>query len=263
MRRRRLTRTFTRSGSQPVDFFTTLSSLSGVVGQKGQANYAAANAFLDAFCAHRRALNLPACSVDLGVIHDVGYVSERDALAAQFDTGVWHGINEALLHRILRASIFEQTARGAGTAQIITGIQFPQKDDSPLLRNARFAALAASSSSSSSSASGASGSGHDADGAKAVQAFNMLVKSRVEPSVLLPIAIDAVNQQFVKTLRLSEPMEPARPLGGYGLDSLAAVEVRNWVWMELGCEMTTLEVTGAKCLGSLCEKIVEKVLGTG
>lgn len=239
-----------------------------MVGQKGQANYAAANAFLDAFCAYRRTLDLPACSVDLGVIHDVGYVSEHDALAAQFDTDVWHGINEALLHRILRSSILGQTkasatgsacAEDVGAAQLITGIQVPQKTDSPLLRDARFAALAASSAFSSS----ASGASDDADGAKDVQAFNMLVKSKVDPSVLLPIAIDAVNRQFVKTLRLSEPMEPARPLGGYGLDSLAAVEVRNWVWMELGCELTTLEVTGAKTLGSLCERIVEKALGTG
>lgn len=32
-----------------LDFFTMLSNISGVVGQKGQANYAAANVFLDNF----------------------------------------------------------------------------------------------------------------------------------------------------------------------------------------------------------------------
>lgn len=37
--------------SQPLDFFTSLSSISGVVGNKGQANYVAANTFLGAFAA--------------------------------------------------------------------------------------------------------------------------------------------------------------------------------------------------------------------
>lgn len=144
---------------------------------------------------------------------------------------------------------------GSG-AQLITGIQVPQADDSPLLRDARFLALTSTATPDAAATGGT-------DSAKEVQAFNLLVKSKVNPAVLLPIAIDVVSRQFVKTLRLSEPMEAARPLSGYGLDSLAAVEVRNWVRMELGCELTTLEVTGAKSLGSLCENIVGKVLGTG
>ncbi|TVY37829.1 Fumagillin dodecapentaenoate synthase [Lachnellula subtilissima] len=39
-----------------LDFFTMLSSISGVVGQKGQANYTAGNAFLDAFASYRHGL---------------------------------------------------------------------------------------------------------------------------------------------------------------------------------------------------------------
>ncbi|GIJ92472.1 putative PKS/NRPS-like protein biosynthetic cluster [Aspergillus pseudoviridinutans] len=41
-----------------LDFFTMLSSISGVVGQKGQANYAAANVFMDAFAVYRQSLGL-------------------------------------------------------------------------------------------------------------------------------------------------------------------------------------------------------------
>lgn len=139
-----------RSESQPLDFFTALLSLSGVIGQEGQANYAAVNAFLDAFCHYRRSLSLRACSVDLAVIEDVGYISERSALAAQLDTSVG-GINEAQLHKILRYSIFRQIMSDGtaadrsdrefrGGAQIITGFG-PQADTSPLLKDARFLAL--------------------------------------------------------------------------------------------------------------------------
>lgn len=63
---------------QSLDFFIMLSSISGVVGNKGQANYAAVNTFLDAFASYRKTLGLRANIVDLGLIEDVDYVAEQD-----------------------------------------------------------------------------------------------------------------------------------------------------------------------------------------
>lgn len=71
---------------QSLDFFTMLSSTSGVIGNKSQANYAAANTFLDAFASYRKTLGLRANIVDLGLIEDVGYVAEQDSdLDTRFD----------------------------------------------------------------------------------------------------------------------------------------------------------------------------------
>lgn len=238
---------------QHLDFFMMLSSASGVIGQKGQANYAAANVFLDSFAAYRHRLGLAACSVDLGVIEDVGYVSERQALADRLEKKSWVGINERLLHKILKYSIFQQTApiNPESAAQMITGISVPQQEDSELLVDARFAGLCL----------GRVGTQIEIgdDNSKAIQAFITVVKAKADHSILLAGAMELVNRQFTKSLGLSEPMEPAKPLSVYGLDSLSAVELRNWVRLNLGSEISTLDILNATSLVALCEKILAKL----
>jgi NAD(P)-dependent dehydrogenase (short-subunit alcohol dehydrogenase family)/acyl carrier protein len=237
-----------------LDFFTMLSSISGVVGQKGQANYAAANVFMDAFASYRRSLGFHANSVDLGVIEDVGYVAEQEGMFQHFDKGQWIGINEKVLHTILSYSIWQQVSpvNHASSAQLITGIAVPLPHDADLIRDARFAGLFINKESNNARKSGT-------DGNQDIQAFFLMQKSDATAAALLVLCVEIVNKRFTKMLRLSEPMEPAKSLSSYGLDSLSAVEFRNWVRVELGADLSTLEITNAKSLFVLCERIIAKL----
>lgn len=61
----------------PLDFFVLYSSVSSYIGNPRQANYVAANAFLDGLAHYRRQRGLPAMSINWGSIAEVGAVARN------------------------------------------------------------------------------------------------------------------------------------------------------------------------------------------
>ncbi len=60
----------------PLDFFLLFSSITALLGNYGVANYAAANAFLDAFAHYLRQQNFPALSINWGLWKGVGLAAQ-------------------------------------------------------------------------------------------------------------------------------------------------------------------------------------------
>jgi acyl transferase domain-containing protein/NADPH:quinone reductase-like Zn-dependent oxidoreductase/NAD(P)-dependent dehydrogenase (short-subunit alcohol dehydrogenase family)/acyl carrier protein len=60
------------TAADPLEAFVLFSSVASLFGTPGQGNYAAANAFLDALAADRRARGKPALAINLGPVADVG-----------------------------------------------------------------------------------------------------------------------------------------------------------------------------------------------
>lgn len=253
---------------EPLDFFTMLSSVSGVVGNKGQANYAAANAFLDAFARFRQSVGLHAHAVDLGLIEDVGYVAEVGgaALEARFDRREWTPVDEGTLRSILGYSVMQQDdprapLSAASSAQLVTGIAYPlSAASSDLSAERRFGYLFGGAAAAAADAGGGGQpDGQDGGVEQAVRAFRVLRAAGADARALTQAAVELLQEQVARLLRLESSLEPGRPLMAYGLDSLSAVELRGWIRSKLGGEVSTLDITNASSLVALCEKLVSKL----
>ena len=81
--------------ARQLDHFVLFSSITSVYGNSRQANYAAANAFLDALAGFRRAQGLPGLTINWGVFADAGYVSTRQDLAEYLSRQGQHGLRAA------------------------------------------------------------------------------------------------------------------------------------------------------------------------
>lgn len=240
-----------------LDFFTMLSSISGIVGTASQANYAAGNSFQDAFALHRHSLGLAAHSINLGIVEDVGYMSEHQSLTDRVSSrSGLSSINERQLHEILKLSILQQTSKPstATAGQMITGLPFPLPMESPLASDMRFHSLLIPQHAQATVSGRANG---DGDG---TQAFRAMLRSSLPADKLVDEACKMVNRQLVQALGLVADVEESKPLSSYGIDSLAAVDLRNWFKLRVGVEMTTLDILNASNLRSMSKKVVEQAL---
>ncbi|GLX77744.1 hypothetical protein tinsulaeT_10840 [Thalassotalea insulae] len=64
-----------------LDHFICFSSISSIIGNIGQTNYVAANAYLDAFAQQRHQQGLSSTTINLGVLQEIGVVSRDQDLA--------------------------------------------------------------------------------------------------------------------------------------------------------------------------------------
>ncbi|GLY47190.1 type I polyketide synthase [Lentzea sp. NBRC 102530] len=204
--------------------FALFSSTAGVLGSPGQANYAAANTYLNGLAAHRRSLGLPAVSLVWGLWSS--------------HVGMGSGLTKADLARMARAgmpamSIAEGFALFDSALVLDEAVAVPMKLDLAALRGAdevhpvlrglvrtqhRRAAAAGGKSEPSSWTTRLAG------------------RSPAEQDELL---LELVRGQVAVVLGFSsaQQVQVTRGLVEMGLDSLSAVELRNTLSVATGLRL--------------------------
>jgi hypothetical protein len=137
-----------------LDFFIALSSAAGAVGNRGQAAYAAANCFLNAFVQFRLAQGLPASSIDLTAVSDVGYLAENAERQAQVAENLGSEmVSEAEVLALLAAAISGRMAYNC-KSHCMTGLKIgADQKDLFWIDDAKFTYLAAAASAAAASSS--------------------------------------------------------------------------------------------------------------
>ncbi|KAL8660348.1 MAG: hypothetical protein Q9202_006619 [Teloschistes flavicans] len=244
---------------RPLDFMIFCSSQSGVCGNASQAQYAAGNTYQDALAHYRRAQGLKVVSVDLGIMRDVGVLAETGSHALKAYEEVL-GIREPAFHALMKSLINGQLGErggleddvpvqvcaGLGTADLLS----MRRLASPAyFTDPRFGPLAVTRLSSASG--GASG-----EGAAASLASRL---TEADAASAPGIITDALVKKTAGILGIPpSEVDASRPMYQYGVDSLVALEVRNWITREIKANIALLEILAAVPMETLAAQIALK-----
>lgn len=235
----------------PLDFFVALSSVAGVIGNRGQAAYAAANVFLDGFMEFRRSKGLPGTTIDLTAVRDVGYLAEVDSKRQQEvlkNIGT-DGMEEAQVLALLAAAITGDLSQSC-SGQCITGLSLSDTLDHFWAQDAKFSTLY-------EAAKATNGSGAKGDGPSVP--LNIQLANAASKEEALVVCYEALAAKLAQVLVISlEDMDPSITVASLGLDSLVAIEIRNWIAREANANVQVLELLSSGSLMALAEIILNK-----
>nr|POE93173.1 highly reducing polyketide synthase curs1 [Quercus suber] len=223
----------------PLDFFIMTSSISGVLGNQGQANYAAANSYLDFLALQRRRRGLAACSLALPLVEDVGVVAENAHIADALARKMPFGVSEREMLEGFEAAVIQGRTGSStvhlGDVQLILGLE-PKAmlqsldgltvSDSFWYNDARMSDVREELETLLASA------GNSADGG-AAESFIATLTGLSETESLAAIG-SHVMHRAARILGANEEdfKYDGVSIANHGIDSMIGVELQSWLFKE-------------------------------
>ena len=230
-----------------LDFFIMLSSLVGLVGDPSQAAYVSASVFQDAFAEFRNRQGLPAVTLDLGKVVDIGIVAERFA-ARRAVRGLWSRDlhEEEVMSGIKWAILGQLGTRATGSTMI--GLKSWSQVANPVFQTPLFSHFRRAALGNLEK--------NDQEGVRT----NGIRESLKQARSLEEAAQKACGNFFSKTSSLLmipvDDIDPSKSISEYGMDSLVAVEMRNWLLREFEVALPIIELLSNISLQQLSVKII-------
>jgi NAD(P)-dependent dehydrogenase (short-subunit alcohol dehydrogenase family)/acyl carrier protein len=232
--------------SQGLDFLVFYSSVSALVGNRGQTSYVAANRFLDGLARVLRDRGIPATSINWGALAESGVVARDERLVSVLNSAGITGLTDAealeALGRAIRSpkdqiGVFKVDWEKWHAAN-------PKVSGDPRFRDL----------------GNRSGDG-DEGGASAMIRKDLADRSREQR---LRVLEDHLQEVLAATLRMSkETISVNRKLSEMGVDSLMVLELGLGIRERLGVNFSAMEFLKGPNIQQLAEMAENKIWSNG
>ncbi len=234
--------------SLKLDYFVLFSTLVTLIGNAGQGNYVAANAFMEGLARRRRQDGLPALAIGWGPIADVGVLVRKQMLESSIKklSGVRSMTAREGLELMLQALAQADNDANLAVVTIAPNSGGFGGGHLAVLRSPTYAGMART------------GSGRPED---AVTSIDVRALLKTEPmDVVRRIVADGIVAQLAGVLHAREEnISRMRPLGEIGLDSLMALELGMNIETVFEAHISLAGSLGTLTISELADEVIAQV----
>lgn len=250
-----------KSRDEDLEFFLMTSSVAGCVGTATESNYTSANAFMDNFAKYRRRQGLPAESIGVGAISEIGYLHENPEIEAVLLRKGIQTLKEDELLSLFDLTLARAERLDVAQSHVITGLETTGmkklrkmgfEGTIPTLNDPRAAILAHSLDGESDAHSKRSADGLPPALAECLEAGG-------DDEAVHDTITDIITTRLSNLILVPKPkIAKADPLKKYGMDSMIAAEFRTWFFMAFVVDIPFLYLLGDEATPSTLGEMVKK-----